>query len=36
VSDANADHATNEDDTAMAKVIPLPIFDPFDEARKRW
>ena len=25
-----------EEDTLLAKVIPMPIFDPFAEADKRW
>jgi hypothetical protein len=25
-----------EQDTPLAKVIPMPIFDPFAEADKRW
>jgi hypothetical protein len=25
-----------EEDAPLAKVIPMPIFDPFAEADKRW
>jgi len=32
--DAAAGHA--EEDAPLAKVIPMPIFDPFAEADKRW
>jgi len=28
--------ALPQDDQPVAKVIPLGIFDPFEEARKRW
>lgn len=34
--EADEDVAGAEDDTPTAKVIPLPVFDPFAEARKRW
>jgi len=28
--------APGHDDEPVAKVIPLGIFDPFEEAKKRW
>ena len=27
---------SRDDDGPLAKVIPMPIFDPFAEADKRW
>jgi hypothetical protein len=32
----NIEPETTHDDAQVAKVIPLPIFDPFAEANKRW
>jgi hypothetical protein len=34
--DAERDHAGDGQDDAVAKVVPMPIFDPFTEADKRW
>ncbi len=35
-NDAERDHAGDGQEEAVAKVIPMPIFDPFTEAGKRW
>jgi hypothetical protein len=35
-NDADPDHASGGQEETGAKVIPMPIFDPFAEADKRW